>query len=70
MAYICFKRDWWRDNPKYPNGLEPYAGAKSYFKNKVLTLSRKRANSAKSTTKTTTLAAIPARWNLKNLICA
>jgi hypothetical protein len=35
MAYICFKRDWWRDNPKYPNGLEPHAGAKSYFKNKV-----------------------------------
>jgi len=28
--YRVFTRSWWRDNPKYPNGLEPHAGPKNY----------------------------------------
>ena len=23
MAYRIFKRKWWKNNPSYPNGLEP-----------------------------------------------
>ena len=26
--YRAFKRRWWRDNPEWPNGLEPYAGGR------------------------------------------
>ena len=26
--YKVFTRAWWRDNPKWPNGLEPHAGPK------------------------------------------
>lgn len=33
MSYRCFTRVWWKDNPSWPNGLEPYPGApKSYHK--------------------------------------
>lgn len=24
--YYVFTRTWWRDNPSWPNGLEPHAG--------------------------------------------
>ena len=28
--YRCFTRDWWIDNPSWPNGLEPFgAGEKT-----------------------------------------
>ena len=26
MGYRIFTRTWWKDNPDYPNGLEPHAG--------------------------------------------
>ena len=26
MTYIIFTRTWWRNNPSWPNGLEPHAG--------------------------------------------
>jgi len=26
--YNCFTRTWWRENPEWPNGLEPHAGRK------------------------------------------
>lgn len=26
MTYIIFTRTWWRNNPSWPNGLEPCAG--------------------------------------------
>ena len=25
-TYTVFVRTWWRNNPSWPNGLEPYAG--------------------------------------------
>lgn len=28
--YDVFTRSWWRENPAYPNGLEPHAGNKRY----------------------------------------
>lgn len=28
--YNVFVRDWWKDNPGWPNGLEPCAGPKTY----------------------------------------
>lgn len=30
MMYQTFTRTWWKKNPKYPSGLEPHAGRKSY----------------------------------------
>ena len=29
MSYQTFTRTWWRNNPSYPNGLEPCAGRKT-----------------------------------------
>lgn len=28
MSFKTFTRTWWRNNPSYPNGLEPCAGRK------------------------------------------
>ena len=28
--YRVFIRSWWKENPAYPNGLEPHAGPKCY----------------------------------------
>lgn len=28
--YRVFTRNWWRNNPAWPNGLEPHAGRKTY----------------------------------------
>ncbi len=30
MKYATFTRAWWKENPAYPNGLEPCAGTKHY----------------------------------------
>ena len=30
-----FHRTWWRENPAYPDGLEPHAGEKHYIKRDV-----------------------------------
>lgn len=29
--YIVFSRRWWKDNPEWPNGLEPDASGKRKF---------------------------------------
>ncbi len=29
--YIVFSRRWWKDNPDYPNGLEPHSTARRTF---------------------------------------
>lgn len=29
MKYQIFTRTWWKENPKYPNGLEPSPGRKT-----------------------------------------
>jgi len=31
MAYKLFTRTWWRNNPAYPDGLEPCPGRKHYM---------------------------------------
>jgi len=31
--FRCFTRTWWRENPKWPNGLEPCAGEVRYKRN-------------------------------------
>ena len=28
-SFRVFVRSWWRDNPEWPNGLEPHAGRKT-----------------------------------------
>jgi hypothetical protein len=30
-TYSVFVRNWWRENPSWPNGLEPYPGRKHYL---------------------------------------
>lgn len=29
--FKVFHRTWWRENPDWPNGLEPHAGPKTYI---------------------------------------
>ena len=29
--YVVFHRTWWKNNPDYPNGLQPHAGRKTYL---------------------------------------
>lgn len=29
--YKVFTRTWWRENPDWPNGLEPHIGRKKYI---------------------------------------
>lgn len=29
--YDVFVRNWWRENPKWPDGLEPHAGARKTY---------------------------------------
>ncbi len=31
MSYRVFIRSWWKENPAWPNGLEPEAGEKTYL---------------------------------------
>ena len=33
--YRCFKRTWWKENPTWPNGLEPEAGERIYLRGGV-----------------------------------
>lgn len=35
MAFRVFTRTWWRDNPQWPNGLEPCAGRKTVLRKSV-----------------------------------
>ena len=32
MRYRVFKRTWWRDNPDWPDGLEPEMGTKQHVR--------------------------------------
>ena len=34
--YNVFHRTWWRDNPAYPNGLEPHIGKRTYLSRHVI----------------------------------
>ena len=31
MGYNVFIRSWWKENPNWPNSLEPSAGEKTYL---------------------------------------
>ena len=35
MSYSTFTRTWWSEDPKYPNGLRPDVGRKSYHSRNV-----------------------------------
>ncbi len=37
MSFHVFKRSWWKKNPSWPNGLEPYAGKKLTIRTGVRT---------------------------------
>jgi len=37
MTYRIFTRIWWRNNPSWPNGLEPFAGPKHTLISRVAT---------------------------------
>jgi hypothetical protein len=41
--YRCFTRTWWRDNPDWPNGLEPGPGPKTTLKRDVVGVEAARA---------------------------
>jgi len=32
LGYRIFKRSWWKENPSWPNGLEPAPGRKTHIK--------------------------------------
>ena len=36
--YKVFTRTWWRNNPSYPNGLEPHAGQKTTIAKNIKTI--------------------------------
>jgi len=31
MSWNVFVRNWWKNNPEWPNGLEPHMGKKLYL---------------------------------------
>ena len=33
--FDVFVRNWWKENPEWPNGLEPHAGKKRYIARRV-----------------------------------
>jgi len=35
MKYRIFRRTWWKENPSYPNGLEPEPGPRHYVRGAV-----------------------------------
>lgn len=41
--YRVFVRNWWKNNPSYPNGLEPCAGRKTTIKKNVATEDQARS---------------------------
>jgi hypothetical protein len=40
--YDVFTRTWWRNNPSYPNGLEPSPGRKTYLARRVTEVEAQR----------------------------
>lgn len=43
MSYRVFTRTWWRENPAWPDGLEPCAGRKTTLRKSVATEEEARA---------------------------
>ena len=43
MSYRVFTRTWWKNNPSWPNGLEPCAGRKHTLRRSVATEADARA---------------------------
>ena len=43
MSYRIFKRTWWKENPSWPNGLEPEAGERHYVRGRFETEEEARA---------------------------
>jgi hypothetical protein len=43
MSFKVFTRTWWKNNPNYPNGLEPCAGRKAVIAKRVATEKEARA---------------------------
>lgn len=43
MSYRVFTRTWWKNNPTWPNGLEPCAGRKYTIRERVATEADARA---------------------------
>ena len=41
--YKVFTRTWWKNNPEYPNGLEPCAGRKTTIAKRIQTEAEARA---------------------------
>lgn len=41
--YSVFVRNWWRENPDWPNGREPCAGPKRYLARDIKTIEEARA---------------------------
>lgn len=37
MSYRVFTRTWWRENPAWPNGLEPCTGRKTTLAKRIAT---------------------------------
>jgi hypothetical protein len=42
MSYTCFIRTWWRDNPAWPDGLEPCPGEQRIIAEDVETIEEAR----------------------------
>ena len=42
MAFHVFHRTWWRENPEWPDGLEPGAGPKTTIARNIATESEAR----------------------------
>lgn len=37
MSFAVFTRAWWKENPAWPNGLEPHAGPRRYLATGIVT---------------------------------
>ena len=57
--YNVFIRRWWKDNPTWPNGLEPHMGRKSYLQRNV------DYDTARSIAKEYNTTHKPGRYSLK-----
>jgi len=43
MSYSVFVRNWWKENPSWPNGLEPSPGKRTYLARDIETEQEARA---------------------------
>jgi hypothetical protein len=42
MTFTVFHRTWWRENPEWPDGLEPHAGKRTIIARNIETESEAR----------------------------